>query len=85
MKEKSTMSNQNFDFNNTREALSQLSRDLIELESNIKIKLGEISNNTKNTSELIKQKDEVIANLTKASENALAKIETITGFIDKVL
>ena len=79
------MSNQNFDFNNTREALSQLSRDLIELESNIKIKLGEISNNTKNTSELIKQKDEVIANLTKASENALAKIETITGFIDKVL
>ena len=85
MKEKSTMNNQNFDFNSTREALGELSKNLIELESCVKIKLNEISNNSKNTSDLLKQKDEVIANLAKASENALAKIDNITDFIDKVL
>ena len=85
MKEKSTMNNQNFDFNNTREALSELSKDLIELESCIRIKLNEISNNSKNASDLLKQKDVAINNLTKASENALQKIENITSFIDKVL
>ena len=79
------MNNQNFDFNSTREALGELSKNLIELESCVKIKLNEISNNSKNTSDLLKQKDEVIANLAKASENALAKIDNITDFIDKVL
>lgn len=85
MKEKSTMGNQNFDFSNTREALSQLSMDMLELESCVKIKLKELSNNSKDTSDLIKKKDEAISNLTKASEDALAKIENITNFIDKVL
>ena len=85
MKEKSTMGNQNFDFSNTREALSQLSMDMLELESCVKIKLKELSSNSKDTSDLIKKKDEAISNLTKASEDALAKIENITNFIDKVL
>ena len=85
MKEKSTMSNENFDFNNTREALSQLSMDILELESCVKIKLKEISDSSKNSSDLLKQKDEVISSLTKVSEDALAKIENITSYIDKVL
>ena len=79
------MSNQNFDFNNTRDALNQLSRNLIELESSVKVKLGEIASASKESSDIIKQKDEIISGFTKASENALAKIESITGFIDKVL
>ena len=81
MKEKSTMSNEIFDFNNTREALSQLSTDMIELEATIKIKLNEIIDSSKNSNDLIKKKDEIIDNLVKTSENALAKIENITNFI----
>ena len=79
------MSNENFDFNNTREALSQLSMDVIELESSIKSKINELSGDKKTSSDLIRKKDEVIANLTKVSEDTLAKIENITNFIDKVL
>lgn len=79
------MSNEIFDFNDTREALSQLSTNMIELESAIKIKLNEITDNSKNSYDLIKKKDEIIDNLVKTSENALAKIENITNFIDKVL
>ena len=85
MKEKSTMSNEIFDFNDTREALSQLSTNMIELESAIKIKLNKITDKTKNSYDLIKKKDEIIDNLVKTSENALAKIENSTNFIDKVL
>ncbi len=85
MKEKSTMSNEIFDFNNTREALSQLSTDMIELEATIKIKLNEIIDSSKNSNDLIKKKDEIINNFAKTSENALAKIENITNYINKVL
>ncbi|MBR2921718.1 MAG: hypothetical protein IKC10_00190 [Alphaproteobacteria bacterium] len=79
------MSNEIFDFNNTREALSQLSTDMIELEATIKIKLNEIIDSSKNSNDLIKKKDEIINNFAKTSENALAKIENITNYIDKVL
>ena len=79
------MSNEIFDFNNTREALSQLSTDMIELEATIKIKLNEIIDSSKNSNDLIKKKDEIINNFAKTSENALAKIENITNYINKVL
>ena len=79
------MNNQVFDFNNTREALSQFSMDVLELESCVKTKLKEISQSSKDTSALIIQKDEIINNLAKASQEALAKIDNITNFIDKVL
>ena len=54
------MNNQVFDFNNTREALSQFSMDVLELESCVKTKLKEISQSSKDTSALIIQKDEII-------------------------
>ena len=41
------MPDKNFDFNKTRDALSQLSTDLIELESIIKIKRSQIETNNK--------------------------------------
>lgn len=79
------MPNKNFDFNKTRDALSQLSADLIELETAIKIKNNQIKeHNTKNLNELA-EKNKIIAELTKASEDALTKIENITDFIDGVL
>ena len=85
MKEKSTMTDKNFDFNQTRDALSQLSTDLIELESIIKIKRTQIEEKNKDTSDILAEKEQIIADLTKASQDTIAKIENITNFIDEVL
>ena len=85
MKEKSAMTDKIFDFNNTREALSQLSTDLLQLESAIKMKRSEIEEKDNQISEKLKKQETAISDLTKASENALAKIENITNFIDEVL
>ena len=85
VKAKSTMPDKNFDFNKTRDALSQLSTDLIELESIIKIKRSQIETNNKKASDILAEKEQTIANLTKVSQEALAKIENITNFIEEVL
>ena len=85
VKEKSAMTDKFFDFSNTRDALSQLSTDLLQLESAIKIKHSEIAERNNETSQLLKTQENAIADLTKASENALEKIENITNFINEVL
>lgn len=85
MKEKSAMSDKIFDFNKTKDALGQLSTDLIELETIIKIKRCEIEQKNKNCSEMLNKKEKIIADLTQASKDALTKIENITDFIDEVL
>ena len=79
------MTDKNFDFNQTRDALSQLSTDLIELESIIKIKRTQIEEKNKDTSDILAEKEQIIADLTKASQDTIAKIENITNFIDEVL
>ena len=85
VKVKSTMTDKNFDFNKTRDALSQLSTDLIELESIIKRKQSQIEANNQKTSDLLAEKEQTISQLTKVSQSALEKIENITDFIDGVL
>ena len=79
------MNDKNFDFSKTRDALSQLSTDLIELETIIKIKRSQIEENNKKTSAILAQKEQAIAELTKVSQDTIAKIENITDFIDEVL
>ena len=79
------MNNKNFDFNKTRDALSQLSTDLIELESIIKIKHSQLDENNKKTSDMLAQKEQTIADLTRVSQDAIVKIENITDFINEVL
>ena len=79
------MSDKNFDFNNTRDALGELSADLVELEASLKIKRNQLSDNKNKYFETIEQKESVIRNLTEISRNTLAKIENITDFIDEVL
>lgn len=79
------MTDKNFDFNNTRDALSQLSTDLLQLESAIKLKRSQLAENNKKTSEQLEKQEKIIASLTKVSEDALAKIDNITDFIDGVL
>ena len=65
------MDNKNFDFNKTRDALSQLSTDLIELESVIKIKSSQIKeNNEKNSNLLAEKEQKIVARL----ENFLRKL-----------
>ena len=79
------MPDKNFDFNKTRDALSQLSTDLIELESIIKIKRSQIETNNKKTLDILAEKEQTITQLTKVSQDAIEKIENITDFIDGVL
>ncbi|MBE6467615.1 MAG: hypothetical protein E7004_03380 [Alphaproteobacteria bacterium] len=79
------MTDKNFDFNNTRDALSQLSTDLLQLESAIKLKRSQLAENNKKTSEQLEKQEKIIASLTKVSEDALVKIDNITDFIDGVL
>ena len=79
------MTDKNFDFNNTRDALSQLSTDLLQLESAIKIKSAELADRNSENLQLLKKQENAITDLTKASESALEKIENITNFIDEVL
>ena len=79
------MSDKNFDFNNTRDALGELSADLVELEASLKIKRNQLSDDKNKYFETIEQKESVIRNLTEISRNTLAKIENITDFIDEVL
>ena len=79
------MTDKNFDFNKTRDALSQLSTDLIELEAIMKVKHSKIEEKNKEISEILTKKEQTIADLTKVSQDALAKIENITNFIDEVL
>ena len=85
MKVKSTMTDKNFDFNKTKDALSQLSTDLIELETIIKVKKSEFEKHNNETLSIIEEKEKAIANLTAASREALTKIENITDFINEVL
>lgn len=79
------MTDKNFDFNNTRDALSQLSTDLLQLESAIKLKRSQLAENNKKNSEQLEKQEKIIASLTKVSEDALVKIDNITDFIDGVL
>ena len=85
MKVKSTMDDKNFDFNKTRDALSQLSTVLIELESVIKIKHSQIKERNKENDDILAKKEQIITNLTRVSQDALIKIERISNFIDEVL
>lgn len=85
MKEKSAMDDKIFDFDKTRNALSQMSTDLLELETTIKIKSSEIESRKMEAIDNIKEKEQKIAELTKATQDALEKIDSINNYISEVL
>lgn len=85
MKEKSAMDDKIFDFDKTRNALSQMSTDLLELETTIKIKSSEIESRKMDAIDNIKEKEQKIAELTKATQDALEKIDSINNYISEVL
>lgn len=85
MKEKSTMEDKIFDFAKTRDALGQLSADLAGLEAAIKIKQSALSSEKQNLANQLQDKEQKIASLNKAAEDALVKLENINQYIGKVL
>ncbi len=85
MKEKSAMDDKIFDFDKTRNALSQMSTDLLELETTIRIKSSEIESRKMEAIDNIKEKEQKIAELTKATQDALEKIDSINNYISEVL
>ena len=85
MKEKSAMDDKIFDFDKTRNALSQMSTDLLELETTIKIKSSEIESRKMEAIDNIKEKEQKIAELTKATQDALEKIDSLNNYISEVL
>lgn len=85
VKEKSVMENKIFDFAKTKDALGELSADLIEFESALKIKQNTLLQDKKQNDETLKQKDLKISELTKVAEDILAKIENINKYIEEAL
>ena len=85
VKEKSTMEDKIFDFAKTRDALGQLSADLAGLEAAIKIKQSALSSEKQNLANQLQDKEQKIASLNKAAEDALVKLENINQYIGKVL
>jgi len=85
VKEKSAMDDKIFDFDKTRNALSQMSTDLLELETTIRIKSSEVESRKMDAIDNIKEKEQKIAELTKATQDALEKIDSINNYISEVL
>lgn len=85
MKEKFAMEDKFFDFAQTKEALSQLSADLAVLDSQAQSKLTSLANERDNYNKNMAEKDAKIEDMGKSVREAIAKIDSITGYIDGVL
>lgn len=74
-----------FDFAHTKEALSQLSADMAVLSSEAQNKLTAMESERKNNKKILVEKDAKIAEMSQTIRNTIAKIDSITGYIDGVL
>lgn len=74
-----------FDFVQTKEALSQLSTDLAVLDSEIKSKFAELDSERKKHHKAMSEKDAEMEKMSKTIQDSIAKIDSITGYINGVL
>lgn len=74
-----------FNFTETRDALGQLSADLVELESLIKTKQKCLKTEQKKLLDKLASEEEKTTLLRQATEKTLAKIENINQYIEKAL
>ncbi len=74
-----------FEFAATKDALGQLSADLIEIESALKVKKTTLSKEKESMRDDLLLKEQKIAELTAAAQGALDKIETIGKYIEEAL
>lgn len=79
------MESKNFNFSKTRDALSQLSADIIELESLVAAKKSSLKSEKQNLLNELAAKEQKIAGLRTAAEDALTKIENINHYIEEAL
>ena len=82
---RSAMESKNFNFSKTRDALSQLSADIIELESLVAAKKSSLKSEKQNLLDELAAKEQKIAGLRTAAEDALTKIENINHYIEEAL
>ncbi len=74
-----------FDFAKTKDALSQLSADLIELSSAVKIKQTKLTANQQQAEKTIQNLELKIAELDKSLQSAIAEIDLINNYIEEAL
>lgn len=74
-----------FDFAQTKEALSQLSADLAVLDSQAQSKFATLETERQSNAKKVAEKDAKIEEMSKTMRNTIAKIDSITGYIDGVL
>ena len=74
-----------FDFAATKDALGQLSSNLIDLEAAIKIKQKSLQEFRENSSSVIQEKEQKIESLLNITKNAIADIDSISQAIEGML
>lgn len=85
MKEKSVTDAQIFDFAQTKDALGELSADLITLETAVKLKQTILSKEKDSLAENLRAKEAALATLKETVQNALADIDVINTHIEEAL
>ena len=85
MKEKSVTDAQIFDFTQTKDALGELSADLITLEAAVKLKQTTLSKEKDSLAENLRAKEAALATLKETVQNALADIDVINTHIEEAL
>ena len=84
-KEKSVMEDKIFEFAATKDALGQLSSDLVDLEALIKIKQESLQDAEQKISFTLQEKDRKIESLLNVTKNAIADIDNINQSIEGLL
>ncbi len=79
------MKDKNFNFSQTKDALSQLSADMAEFETTVKAKQTDLISRQQKILENLSTKEQKIVALQQAVDNALQKTENICRYIEKVL
>ena len=79
------MEDKNFDFAATKDALGQLSSDLVDLEASVKIKQKSLQNAREEMSTSLQEKEQKIESLLDVTKNAIADIDKINQFIEGML
>ena len=74
-----------FDFGKTKDALSELSTELVEIEALIKNKSIALAKERNDTRLSLSEKEEKIASLSKVTQEAMDKIDNINKYIAEVL
>ena len=85
MKEKSVTDAKIFDFAQTKDALGELSADLIALETAVKLKQATLSKEKESLAEALRSKETALTTLKETVQNALSDIDVINAHIEEVL